>query len=246
MSLMRLLVAGASLKGIRDRRSPYKMTQQNLLPKFGSARQGEAGVADVGSVAQVSKPAVSRVSELADPSTDRVPSKVPHPADLEVGDTAGLETCATALSKAPRVGGESGGTARPAAQHEGMQMNAAQMVSKDAAPLVAEGGQVAGLPAQRQPGVVAHYGTVFWSWVKVRNPFRHKVARGDARGAVQPELLLDAVQVVRNDLSEADLEIIPAAKTPKTSIQSVAATDPQRAKLVWQRISGRLFGPRRP
>ena len=67
-------------------------------------------------------------------------------------------------------------------------MNAAQMVSKDAAPLVAEGGQVAGLPAQRQPGVVAHYGTVFWSWVKVRNPFRHKVARGDARGAVQPEL----------------------------------------------------------
>ena len=50
MSLMRLLVAGASLKGIRDRRSPYKMTQQNLLPKFGSARQGEAGVADVGIV----------------------------------------------------------------------------------------------------------------------------------------------------------------------------------------------------
>ena len=126
-------------------------------------------------------------------------------------------------------------------------MDAAQIVSKDAAPLVAEGGQAASLPEQRQPGFVAHYGTAFWSWVKVRNPFRHKVARGDARGAVQPELLLDAVQVVRNDLSEADLEIIPAAKTPETTIQSAApVTDPERAKLVWQRISGRLFGPRRP
>ena len=126
-------------------------------------------------------------------------------------------------------------------------MNAAQMVSKDAAPLVAEGGQAVSLSEQRQPGFVAHYGTAFWSWVKVRNPFRRKVARGDARGAVQPELLLDAVQVVRNDLSEADLEIIPAAKTPEATIQSVApVTDPERAKLVWQRISGRLFGPRRP
>jgi len=64
-------------------------------------------------VAQVSKPAVSRVSKLADASRGAVPSVFPHPADLsvsvslrrdraeakgeggEVGDTAGLETCAT-------------------------------------------------------------------------------------------------------------------------------------------------------
>src|SRR6267154_305785 len=41
MSLMRLLTAGSSLKGIKDRRSPYKMTQQHLLPKFGSGREAE-------------------------------------------------------------------------------------------------------------------------------------------------------------------------------------------------------------
>jgi hypothetical protein len=42
-------------------------------------------------VAQVSKPAVSRVSK---------PATISHcvpPADLEVGDTAGLETCATLM-----------------------------------------------------------------------------------------------------------------------------------------------------
>src|SRR5206468_11764074 len=38
MSFMRLLVAGSSLRGIRDRRSPYKMTQQHLLPKFGAGK----------------------------------------------------------------------------------------------------------------------------------------------------------------------------------------------------------------
>src|SRR5437667_10116602 len=41
MSLIRLLAAGSSLRGIKDRRSPYKMTQQHLLPKFGSGKPGE-------------------------------------------------------------------------------------------------------------------------------------------------------------------------------------------------------------
>src|SRR6185295_12940430 len=36
MSLMQLLSVGRSLCGIRDEPSRYKMTQDNLLPKFGS------------------------------------------------------------------------------------------------------------------------------------------------------------------------------------------------------------------
>src|SRR5262245_51682917 len=35
MSLMRWLAVGRSLNSIRDRPSPYKMTQQNLVPRFG-------------------------------------------------------------------------------------------------------------------------------------------------------------------------------------------------------------------
>src|SRR5881394_150918 len=45
MSLMRFLVVGSSLRGVKDRPSPYKMTQQHLLPKFGPGKDadGKAG-----------------------------------------------------------------------------------------------------------------------------------------------------------------------------------------------------------
>src|SRR5947209_14331889 len=46
-------------------------------------------------VAQVSKPAVSRVSKPANRCQYQVRRRIPRHADLEVGDTAGLETCAT-------------------------------------------------------------------------------------------------------------------------------------------------------
>ena len=46
-------------------------------------------------VAQVSKPAVSRVSKPADASEHARHRGFQRPADLEIGDTAGLETCAT-------------------------------------------------------------------------------------------------------------------------------------------------------
>ena len=37
MSLMQLLAVGRSIGMVKDRPTPYKMTQQNLLPKFGGA-----------------------------------------------------------------------------------------------------------------------------------------------------------------------------------------------------------------
>src|SRR5947209_12035705 len=46
-------------------------------------------------VAQVSKPAVSRVSKPANRCQHQARRRIPRHADLEVGDTAGLETCAT-------------------------------------------------------------------------------------------------------------------------------------------------------
>ena len=45
MSLMRWLAACRSLKSVDDRPSPYRMTQQNLLPRFGPRAAGQGGVA---------------------------------------------------------------------------------------------------------------------------------------------------------------------------------------------------------
>src|SRR2546426_557019 len=63
MSLMRLLAAGTSLVGIKDRRSPYKLTQQNLLPKFGSGKEGEEkAAAPVQSLVAVAAPGTASES----------------------------------------------------------------------------------------------------------------------------------------------------------------------------------------
>ena len=50
-------------------------------------------------VPQTSKSAVSRVSKPADRGTRRTRWNFPSPADLEIGATAGLETCATAAAR---------------------------------------------------------------------------------------------------------------------------------------------------
>ena len=59
---------------------------------------------------------------------------------------------------------------------------------------------------------------------------------------VQGELVLDTVKVVRNDLNEADLEVVPARKAPAAP----AAPQPQKAAsgaaVLWSRITSRLFG----
>jgi hypothetical protein len=60
---------------------------ENRKPHLGWPRSGSRAVDKV--VAQISKSAVSQVSNL------RGASKFRPPADLEIGDTAGLEACAT-------------------------------------------------------------------------------------------------------------------------------------------------------
>ena len=58
---------------------------------------------------------------------------------------------------------------------------------------------------------------------------------------VQSELRLDNVQVVRNDLSEADLEVVPAAPP---GVKPDLATTGQRetAGKAWGRLTTRIFG----
>ena len=53
------------------------------------------------------------------------------------------------------------------------------------------------------------------SWTEKLNPFRApKPAAPPLMSAVQPELSLDAVKVVHNDLSDADVEVVPLKSRP--------------------------------
>jgi hypothetical protein len=62
-----------------------------------------------------------------------------------------------------------------------------------------------------------------------------------AKSPVQPELSLDQVKVVRNDLSDADLEIVPV-KAPVASGSAEPAEKFAMAGNTWDRLTTKFFG----
>jgi hypothetical protein len=179
MGLMQLLVLGRSLKTAEDRRSPYRLTQQNLLPRFGSAG------------------AISR--------------EEPAPSKRQV---AGLEE-----ARVPTV--ESSKPEREASMRHGT-------MSSSAKPIAAFGRK--------------RFGTWLSRW---RNPFRADSAAAKPERGVQGELLLQGVRVVRNDLNDADLEVVPVQKNgigPATRLATEPAADEPSRQRIWPRITTRIFG----
>jgi hypothetical protein len=95
-------------------------------------------------------------------------------------------------------------------------------------------------------------------WLNKLNPLKHlpartataKRAKSQAvRPPVQTEMSLERVKVVRNDLSDADLEIIPArpaqperlVKPEQPALRGgQAGAEPTTA---WGRLTSRIFGP---
>ena len=199
MSLMRLLAAGSSLRNIKDRRSPYKMTQEHLLPKFGA-----------------DKPVDDRVAATL--SLTHTP-----PIDL------GLKPASIRLE--------------PAAPPEQPPMKTSDQTRNEepspsaAAPQVGEAAT---------PSTEARTGGRLLRWARNRNPFQPRSVAKRGAAPVQAELLLESVKVVRNDLSDADLEVVARGNTASAPAPlAPGAVAPESAKLIWRRISTRLFGVRR-
>ena len=76
-----------------------------------------------------------------------------------------------------------------------------------------------------------------------RSPFR-SAGPGGAPPAIQPELSLDRVQVVRNDLSDTDFEVVKSARSQRPGAQMMAATAQKLEPVgaVWNRLTTRFFG----
>ena len=205
MSLIRFLTTGSSLRGIKDRRSPYKMVQQNLLPKFGAEKAEEKAPAPQPTPAPqalaVSRPVVRpkrgqqtrermRMSESgADPKNDAPEGLKPGPQSPDK-----------------------------------VQASAAEGVAK------------------KTPVETTGTGGIFRRWAQMKNPFRAKPVVRKAVAPVQPELRLESIKVVRNDLSEADIEIVPRAAAKELEPPVSGRATPQSSRVAWQRIATRLFG----
>ena len=94
----------------------------------------------------------------------------------------------------------------------------------------------------------------FFLWFASRPKPAPAAVRKFQKPAVQAELSLDHVKVVRNDLSDADVELIPAGTVPKPPVPAVStprkpaetvhlpAVSQSSPRPMWERVSLQMFG----
>ena len=94
---------------------------------------------------------------------------------------------------------------------------------------------------------------VLKSWLPRRRPSVKPVPQRFAKPWVQAEMSLDSIRVVRNDLSDSDIEVVPARPLvvagPREILEpgskpdmQVPALNREPAGTAWTRVSARLFG----
>jgi hypothetical protein len=88
-------------------------------------------------------------------------------------------------------------------------------------------------------------------WTLFKNPFVRRVKSVEPVAPVQGEFSLDMVKPVRNDLSDSDIEVVPAARRnePASPIRlpesrvNPQETDPDDAPpAAWDRVKNQVFG----
>jgi len=187
MGLMQLLTVGRSLGKIGDQPSRYKMTQQSLLPKFGSVKAPEERAPQVDGNNQVIAKTELKQSSLGF-----------------------------------------------AAANDRKQMNAVQSKPQEVT--------VPKTAASRPAFPLGR-------WTLFKNPFSKAPRPKAAEATVQPELSLDMVKPVRNDLSDADLELVQSSKRVPEKVEKVVPAKTQAEPVVvaaegasWSRLKTQFFG----
>jgi hypothetical protein len=216
MSLLRLLATGKSLVGMPNTNSRYQMRARNVLPKFGSAKNPFAPPPP-----NVESPGANVNASPAKLETASLfEPAAQKPVSREPAKQAGIKE-----SKTPP---------RPAAAPAPPAKVEAKQATRPA-PVI---------PSSK-PGRLA-------GWVKKLNPLsllpprRGEGGRGrPARKHVQTELTLEKVRVVRNDLSDADFEIVPgrlmglpSGASPILSHAGSSTGEPG----AWSRLTSKFLG----
>jgi hypothetical protein len=80
-------------------------------------------------------------------------------------------------------------------------------------------------------------------WTRLRkNPFGPRPHRQSVTPPVQGELHLDLVKPVRNDLSDADLEVVEAREPLPAAQESAAGSSIDEShRFLWSRLTARIF-----
>jgi len=151
-------------------------------------------------------------------------------------------------SKAESNGGQ--------AQGLSLQANGGEGASKAGRGVSSSGGMAAAgsVGGQGFPGVWWHRAAALFNLVRAKLGGWFGAARGKVvkpaipqfpKPPVQGELSLDRVRVVRNDLRDADLEVVPAGERAARAKLAGAPHDEAKPGLAegrWGRVANRIFG----
>jgi hypothetical protein len=204
------------------------MRTENLLPKFESPKNPFAGLQKAEQPVATAAPVVAAAAPMAKAATGVMETSFLFDAQLQ--------PVAVVAEVKPVV-------AAPVAQVE----------SKPASPVVVAKTPVAE-PAARPAAPVEAKAKPLSEWVKKLNPLAHLPTReteskpARPRTAVQTELSLERVKVVRNELNDTDLEVVlPARAVEKTEfvgpkLQPMARTD----ETTLSRLTSRFFSAGQP
>jgi hypothetical protein len=238
MSLGKLLAAGRGLMGIRDNGSRYQMRTEALLPKFHSDKN-PFGTSPVPELTR-REPAKVAAAAVASPKPEATKSE---PAKLVTHSL--FESQAATVALVPRAETADAPPTEP--------VTPARIESVNVQPPRVEP------PVTRPAAAPAKPRLSLAAWVKKLNPLKYlplrapgaKAAKSRAvRTPVQTELSLERVKVMRNDLSEADLEVVrarpaqlglaPKATPSVQRLQSLSGPEPT----TWNRLTSRFFTAR--
>ena len=256
MSLVRLLTAGKSLVGLKDGQVQYRMSDPRSMPKFGSdknpfqgkspakpsqAEVGQSGAASVNSSGRannglVVEAAGSSHSVTADEQRPNI-SGACEPRCI--GEVCGLDNSDSLRNTSD--------TPRLTDPNKTLSETSSETLLASPKPL-SEGGSSA---PESDPAAYAKApssSVAKKSWVSALKslfglaPLSPSRKPGPARAISQPvqgELVLDNVKVLRNDLSDTDLEIV--AKPPPKQAISPKAETVVPTETAWERVTT-LFG----
>lgn len=230
--------------GIRDNGSRYRMRTENLLPKFGS----EKNPFGTSPVPEVAKPEPAKVPAAVAKAPKPEPVKA-EPVKLVTHSLFEPQPATAVPLVAPVAVVEAVSVLHPEpvnpAQVEPVRVAPARVEPQVTRPVA--------LPAKKRVPLAA--------WARKLNPLAYLPARTSGakpaksrvtRAPVQTELSLERVRVMRNDLSDADLEVVPArpvklaAKPAAPPAQPASRAEPVTAgePTTWNRLTSRFFGAR--
>lgn len=244
MSFAKLLATGKSLVGMSDNASRYRMRTQNLLPKFGSPKNPFAQPA--AKAAAPVTPATSAARMETASLFAGEGAKTEAARDIEVNMAGGNEPVKVEIRRKETKAESPKAEISPLMQISYVTNTGIKLEAKTPT-TPARVWNDAPSPAKPVRKTVSWFGLIKKLNPLAILPWGHAggmASRGRVgRSPVQTELSLDRVQVVRNDLRDTDLEIVPGRLMGMPSGASPVLMNSARPDTKgWSRLATHLWG----